>query len=69
MLASNRIRRRRSSMGVDGRHSSAPEEAVMDEQQLGPLGGGQLEQLGMAETPVATVLTCWAPGTCRPLTQ
>ncbi len=33
-------------LGVDRARSRAPEEAVMDQQQPGPLGGRQLEQLG-----------------------
>ncbi len=47
MSASNRIRRRRFSAASIGRDAGAPEEPVVDDQQVGALAGCQLEQLGV----------------------
>ena len=70
MSASNRIFRRRLSAASIAPGPGAPEEPVVDDQQLGALGGGQLEQLGAAPRrrwrPCARAS---GPGTCRPLGQ
>ena len=52
--------------GVDRPGTGTPEEPVVDDQQLGALGGGQLEQLGVRGDARGHGPTSAGPGTCRP---
>ena len=56
-------------MRVDAPRAGAPEDPVVDDQQLGALGGRELEQLSVRGDACCKVSTSAAPGTCRPFGQ
>ena len=54
---------------VDRAGARPPEQAVVDEQEVGAAAGGKLEQLEVRRDARARLATSLGPGTCRPLGQ
>ena len=54
---------------LDRRHARAPEQPVVDDQQIRVLCRGELEQLGVGRDAAREGRDRAGPGTCRPLTQ